>query len=62
MSIEDVMIREDDRITGLVLNWSAVEPAKLHVDPLSIRSKLVIDATGHAAEICHISLINLVVG
>ena len=54
MSIEDVMIREDNRITGLVLNWSAVELAKLHVDPLSIRSKLVIDSTGHAAEICHI--------
>jgi thiamine thiazole synthase len=24
------------------------------VDPLSIRSKVVIDATGHASEICHI--------
>jgi thiazole biosynthesis enzyme len=54
MSIEDVMIREDNRITGLVLNWSAVSLAKLHVDPLSIRSKVVIDATGHASEICHI--------
>ena len=54
MSIEDVMIRENDRVTGLVLNWSAVELAKLHVDPLSIRAKVVIDATGHAAEICHI--------
>jgi len=54
MSIEDVMIREDDRITGLVLNWSAVSLAGLHVDPLSIRSKVVIDATGHAGEICRI--------
>jgi thiazole biosynthesis enzyme len=54
ISIEDVMIRQDDRITGLVLNWSAVNLAKLHVDPLSIRSKVVIDATGHASEICHI--------
>jgi thiazole biosynthesis enzyme len=54
MSIEDVMIRENDRITGLVLNWSAVNLAGLHVDPLSIRSKVVIDATGHASEICHI--------
>ena len=54
MSIEDVMIREDNRITGLVLNWSAVDIAGLHVDPLSIRSKVVIDATGHASEICHI--------
>jgi len=56
MSIEDVMIRQNDRITGLVLNWSAVELAKLHVDPLSVRSKAVIDATGHASEICHIAV------
>jgi thiazole biosynthesis enzyme len=54
ISIEDVMIRKDDRITGLVLNWSAVNLAKLHVDPLSVRSRVVIDATGHASEICHI--------
>jgi thiazole biosynthesis enzyme len=54
MSIEDVMIRQNDRITGLVLNWSAVELARLHVDPLSMRSRVVIDATGHASEICHI--------
>ncbi len=54
MSIEDVMVRGNDRITGLVLNWSAVALAGLHVDPLSIRSRVVIDATGHASEICHI--------
>ena len=54
VSVEDVMIREDDRITGLVLNWSAVSLAGLHVDPLTIRSKAVIDATGHSCEICRI--------
>jgi thiazole biosynthesis enzyme len=54
ISMEDVMIREDDRIVGLVLNWSAVQMAQLHIDPLSVRSKLVIDATGHAAEVCNI--------
>ncbi len=54
ISVEDVMIREEDRITGLVLNWSATSLANLHVDPLSIRSKLVIDATGHASEVCNI--------
>ena len=48
------MIREGDRITGLVLNWSATSLAGLHVDPLAIRAKMVIDATGHASEICHI--------
>ena len=54
LTAEDVMIREDDRVTGLVLNWSAVPLANLHVDPLAIRSKLVIDATGHDAEVCSI--------
>jgi thiazole biosynthesis enzyme len=37
-----------------VLNWSAVSLANLHVDPMAIRSKLVIDATGHDAEVCRI--------
>ncbi|MBM3118441.1 MAG: thiazole biosynthesis protein [Chloroflexi bacterium] len=54
LSVEDVMIRENDRITGLVLNWSAVSLANLHIDPLAIKAKLVIDATGHDAEICRI--------
>ena len=48
------MIRGNNRVSGLVLNWSAVMLAGLHVDPLSIHSKVVIDATGHACEICHI--------
>ena len=54
VSVEDVMIREGDRIAGLVLNWSAVSLAGLHVDPLAIRSKLVIEATGHGSEVCRI--------
>jgi len=54
ISVEDVMIREENRIAGLVLNWSAVSWSKLHVDPLAIRAKVVIDATGHESDICHI--------
>lgn len=50
MSVEDVLMRAD-RVIGLVLNWSPVEMAGLHVDPLSVRSTFVIDATGHAAEV-----------
>jgi len=53
ISVEDVMIRHE-KITGVVINWSAVEMAKLHVDPLTIKSKFVIDATGHAAEVVKI--------
>ena len=54
ISVEDVMIREGDRITGLVLNWSAVSWSKLHVDPLAVRCKVAVDATGHDAEVCRI--------
>jgi thiazole biosynthesis enzyme len=54
INVEDVMIREGDRIAGLVLNWSAVSWSKLHVDPLTVRCKVVVDATGHDAEVCSI--------
>jgi len=53
-SAEDVMIR-GGRISGLVLNWTAVEMAHLHVDPISMKARFVIDATGHAAEVVHIA-------
>jgi thiamine thiazole synthase len=50
ISAEDLIFREN-RITGLVLNWTAVEMANLHVDPLTVQSKFVVDATGHATEV-----------
>ena len=53
MSVEDVMMRTE-RVTGLVLNWSPVEMAGLHIDPLTVRSDFVIDATGHAAEVVRV--------
>jgi len=53
ISIEDVMVRED-AVCGLVIQWSPVEMAGLHVDPLVVKSKFVIDATGHDAEIVSI--------
>ncbi|MDD5655418.1 MAG: sulfide-dependent adenosine diphosphate thiazole synthase [Candidatus Omnitrophica bacterium] len=53
ISVEDVMVR-DKKVAGLVLNWSAVEMAKLHVDPITMRAKFVVDATGHPAEVARI--------
>ena len=41
-------------VCGVVINWSAVEVANLHVDPLSVRSKFVVEATGHPLELLHI--------
>ncbi|MFH0815540.1 MAG: sulfide-dependent adenosine diphosphate thiazole synthase [Methanobacteriota archaeon] len=54
ISIEDVMMKGGKRINGAVINWSAVEIAGLHVDPLTVGTKAIIDATGHAAEVCKI--------
>jgi thiamine thiazole synthase len=53
VSIEDVIMRKQE-IAGVVINWSSVEIAKLHIDPVSFKSKFVIDATGHPSEIVHI--------
>lgn len=50
ISAEDLIIREN-RVSGLVLNWTAVEMANLHVDPLTVQSKFVVDTTGHATEV-----------
>jgi thiamine thiazole synthase len=53
LSAEDVMVRQK-RVSGLVLNWTAVEIANLHVDPITMRARFVVDATGHAAEVVRI--------
>jgi len=53
VSVEDVIIREG-RVTGLVINWSPVEMTGLHVDPLSVAARSVIDATGHPTEVLNV--------
>jgi thiamine thiazole synthase len=53
-AVEDVMIKDDGRIQGLVINWTAVEMARLHVDPLTIASRYTVDATGHEAAIARL--------
>ncbi len=54
----DVLFREDQknekRVSGLVLQWTPVEHLNLHVDPLSVSARYVVDGSGHPAEICQI--------
>ena len=52
IAIEDIMYREN-KITGIVILWTATQMANLHVDPITIRAKIVVDATGHEAFLCH---------
>lgn len=52
LTVDDVIFREDPlRVTGVCVQWSAVEMSGLHVDPIFVESKAVIDATGHDAEV-----------
>lgn len=53
ISVEDVML-QGGRVTGFVIQWSPVEMAGLHVDPLTIRARVVVEATGHPAEIAKV--------
>lgn len=46
----DVVLK-DDAVKGLVINWTPIEHMGLHVDPLTVQSRKVLDATGHPAEI-----------
>jgi len=50
VSVEDLVVRET-RVCGVVVNWSAVELACLHVDPLTVMARYVVDATGHPLEV-----------
>jgi thiazole biosynthesis enzyme len=54
MTVEDVMVRRDGRLSGLVINWTPVEMAGLHVDPLTVGCRYAIDATGHDAVVARL--------
>lgn len=50
-SVEDVIFK-NDVVSGVVVNWTPVLREGMHVDPLNILAKCVIDGTGHDSEMC----------
>ncbi|MGP3703343.1 MAG: sulfide-dependent adenosine diphosphate thiazole synthase [Candidatus Bathyarchaeota archaeon] len=54
VEVEDVVVRNVEgvlSICGAVINWSAVKKAGLHVDPVAVKCKVIVDATGHEASV-----------
>lgn len=50
--INDLIYRDSPlQINGVVIQWTSVEMSGLHVDPLAVKAKAVIDCTGHDAEV-----------
>ncbi len=55
VSVEDIVFKEN-KVGGLVINWTPVERLGMHVDPLTILSKCVLDGTGHPCEIVNMAV------
>jgi thiamine thiazole synthase len=49
-SVEDVVFK-NNRVSGVVVNWTPVLREGMHVDPINIMAKWVIDGTGHDSEV-----------
>ncbi|GAB6135476.1 sulfide-dependent adenosine diphosphate thiazole synthase [Thermococcus prieurii] len=50
VEVEDLVLKEN-RVAGIVINWTPVMMTGLHVDPLTVEARFVVDSTGHGAQI-----------
>lgn len=55
MSVEDIVFR-NEKVAGLVINWTPVQKLGLFVDPLTVVSQVVLDATGHPSTIVNLAV------
>ncbi|RJS85465.1 thiazole biosynthesis protein [Candidatus Bathyarchaeota archaeon] len=55
--VEDLIIsrkRRSVNVRGVVINFTPITEAEWHVDPLFLESRVVVDATGHDADVVRI--------
>ena len=48
--VEDIVVH-DGVIAGVVINWNPVRRLDMHVDPIVVTARAVVDGTGHPSEI-----------
>lgn len=48
-TVEDVSVDDEDRVNGVVVNWTPALKLGMYVDPLMAEARCVLDATGHPA-------------
>lgn len=52
VTVDDVILKgSPPKVEGVAVEWTATQMSGLHVDPLFIRAKATVDATGHDAEV-----------
>jgi thiazole biosynthesis enzyme len=54
VSVEDIVFK-DNKVSGVVILWTPVGQLGMHVDPLVITAKAVLDGTGHPSEIVELA-------
>ena len=55
--VVDLILRRDGALEGVVVNSTTAEMAGhdiIHVDPIALESKIVMDATGHDAVVVNL--------
>lgn len=50
VKVEDIVMH-DGVVAGVVINWNPVARLEMHVDPLVVTTRALIDGTGHPSEI-----------
>jgi len=57
VTVDDVIFRAGNppRIVGVVIQWTSVIMSGIHVDPLGVKAKAVVDCTGHDAEVLSVA-------
>lgn len=54
VTAEDLVVRKDC-VAGLVINWAPVVRQQMHVDPICVNARAVVDGTGHPGEIVRLA-------